>query len=247
MEALVTLVLSGGDVADMNSAYNFLRTPFIDAFDDDENNGVVRLAACQSQPRTLRTHLPVHFIPDDVIAKQVRTIYVMRDIKDTMVSLYHFCRSYIQLGVFEEDWDSFFELVMLGEVPYGHAIDHYLGWCKQHAKLNMLVISFEDMVSNREDTIKKLAVFLGKDLDEEAVRRIAQASSFESMRANDKVNLAPLSMAIDQTISPFIRKGIIGDWKQHFTAEQLQIFDQRFGKQVKELASLTQKFCYNVL
>ena len=60
-------------------------------------------------------------------------IYVMRNPKDTAVSLYHHTRSILAYE-YEGDWDDFFERFMSGNVDFGSWFDHVLQWWEYKGK-----------------------------------------------------------------------------------------------------------------
>ncbi|NWJ11841.1 ST2B1 Sulfotransferase, partial [Crypturellus undulatus] len=71
----------------------------------------------------------------------------------------------------------------------------------------------------------RLCRFLGQDLGEEAVASVVRNASFASMRDNPMCNSVLLpSDIMDQTKGQFLRKGICGDWKNHFTVTQSETF-----------------------
>ncbi|NXC51381.1 ST1B1 Sulfotransferase, partial [Penelope pileata] len=71
----------------------------------------------------------------------------------------------------------------------------------------------------------KVAQFLGWELTEAELEAIACHTSFEAMRDNPSTNYSVVpSHLMDHSISPFMRKGITGDWKNHFTLAQSERF-----------------------
>ena len=76
------------------------------------------------------------------------------------------------------------------------------------------------------DWIKKISEFCGKVLSDETLQKITEATSFKKMQDNPAVNHAATKM-FDQKVSKFMRKGEVGDWKNHFSEEQSQYIDQR--------------------
>lgn len=79
--------------------------------------------------------------------------------------------------------------------------------------------------------------FVGHPLTENQIDRITSHCSFEKMRNNKMVNREELPVAdlFDMSKSKFMRKGIIGDWRNHFTAEQSKRFDEIFQPELVKM------------
>lgn len=84
----------------------------------------------------------------------------------------------------------------------------------------------KDLVSS----IRAIAEFLNKPLSEEVIQRIAHQCSFEGMAKN------PASYQVFPNVDAisFLRKGDIGDWKKHFTAELNEQFETEFVAKARE-------------
>ena len=73
--------------------------------------------------------------------------------------------------------------------------------------------------------IKQIAMFLGRELNEETVDRIAAITSFKSMKSN-----ANLTMKHELVKGDFMRKGVVGDWENYFSPEQVKEMDEMYQK-----------------
>lgn len=79
-------------------------------------------------------------------------------------------------------------------------------------------------------TVKPVAEFLGIFLAEEVILRIAHQCSFGEMAKN------PASYQIipgNDKLS-FPRKGVVGDWKNHLTAEMNEKIEKEFLAKMRE-------------
>ena len=72
------------------------------------------LSAILPSPRLLKSHLPYHLLPPDIIKKKAKIIYVARNPKDMAVSFYYFHQWQPALPTYTE-WDVFFEDFMAGK------------------------------------------------------------------------------------------------------------------------------------
>ncbi|ELV13020.1 Estrogen sulfotransferase [Tupaia chinensis] len=82
--------------------------------------------------------------------------------------------------------------------------------------------------------VMKLIQFLGRKPSEELVDKIVKHTSFQEMKNNPYTNYTILPDEImNQNISPFMRKGIAGDWKNHFTVALNEKFDKHYEQQMK--------------
>ena len=59
-------------------------------------------------PRVIKSHLPGHLLPPDVMRKKAKVVYVARNPKDVAVSYYYFSNSTPSLSLYKT-WDEFFD------------------------------------------------------------------------------------------------------------------------------------------
>ena len=93
---------------------------------------------------------------------------------------------------------------------------------------------YEEMKADIRTVISKLCKFLGKSLDSSLVDAIIEHTRFKNMKDNPQVNYTQFEGVLDITKSPFMRKGQVGDWKNHFTDEQVKYYDAMVASRLKD-------------
>lgn len=231
-QEIVDLIMLNGDVERSMRAPCFVKVPFIDLNPKPMLSGVDAANAMKS-PRLLKTHLPIQLVPPSFWEKNVKVIYVARNAKDCMVSYFHFQRMNKTLPD-PGTWNEYFSTFLAENVAWGSWFDHVIGWWKVKDKHQILYVFYEDMIEDPRREIRKISTFLGKELTEEVVDAIQHHTSFDAMKDNPMTNCSVLpSSVFDQSISPFIRKGKVGDWKNHFLVAQNIVFDEEYKKKME--------------
>ncbi|XP_047393530.1 sulfotransferase 1C2-like [Sciurus carolinensis] len=166
-------------------------------------------------------------------------LFVARNAKDCMVSYYYFQRMNQVLSD-PGTWEEYFEAFIDGKRCWGSCFDHVKGWWEKD-RYQVLFLFYEDIKKDPKHEIKKVAQFIGKNLDETVLDKIVQETSFEKMKENPMTNRSTVPKTIlDQSISPFMRKGTVRDWKNHFTVAQNENFDEIYRKKME---GITINFC----
>jgi hypothetical protein len=155
-------------------------------------------------PRVFKSHLPRQWLPDGA-----RYIYVERDGLDVLVSYFHFYRSY--LG-FEGTLDDFYARFMDGRVQYGSWFEHVAGWRERACDPDVLIVRYEDLLSDRKASIERIIEFLGWARDERWVDRAVIESSFDAMKRREAVFDHATAVLLERGVSPesFLRAGQSG-------------------------------------
>lgn len=131
-------------------------------------------------------------------------------------------------------WEDYFESFTNGKVGWGSWFDHVKGWWEMKDRYQILFLFYEAIKKDPKHEIQKVMRFMGKNLDETVLDKIVQETSFEKMKENPMTNRSTVSKSIlDQSISPFMRKGTVGDWKNHFTVAQNERFDKIYRKKME--------------
>ncbi|KAK0149450.1 Sulfotransferase family cytosolic 2B member 1 [Merluccius polli] len=221
---IIPLVMNGGDLTPVQTIPNWDRVPWLEE---------TRLSLVVDQlksPRVFVSHFPYHLMPSSLCSSRAKIIYVTRNPKDVMVSSYHFHKMAAFLddpGTFQEFMDKFLK----GQVMFGKWTDHVKSW--RHADLGdrILFTTYQEMVQNLQGTLGEFSTFLGTNLSQKTLCGIAEHCCFKNMSSNCMSNysLVPKEY-MDPSMSPFLRKGIVGDWKNHFSPEE----DLRFSACISE-------------
>ncbi|XP_069840613.1 sulfotransferase 1C2-like [Dendropsophus ebraccatus] len=237
---IVDLILHHGDPKKSHLGAIFERVPFLEFAVPDMPTGT-KLLNARKAPRLIKSHLPVHLLPNTFWEKNCKVIYVARNPKDVLVSYFYFYNMAIvhpDPGTSEE----FLQKFMEGKVSYGSWADHVKGWWKMRQQRDILYLFYEDMLKDPKREIRKVMKFLGKDLSDDIVEKIHQCTTFKAMKEDHLANYSTIPTSVmDHTISPFMRKGTSGDWKNHLTVAQNEIFDDYYKREMSD-TDLT--FCF---
>jgi hypothetical protein len=201
-------------------------TSLNDVFPHLEEVGAAVVQALPA-PRLVKTHLPFARTPWNPAAKY---LYVARNPFDCAVSFYHHTRGFVRHYDFAHgSWDTFFECFVSGEVDFGDYFDHLSSWWPHRADANVLFLTYEDMVAAPRPAAAAIAQFLGGRavvLAQDAARldAVVRASDFEHMRRDQ----GRWSSERPAGMPAFVRKGVVGDWRNHFSSEQARRLADKF-------------------
>ena len=87
---------------------------------------------------------------------------------------------------------------------------------------NYFQVRYEDLLTEPVGEVMRLLEFLGVDSDEEVARGCVEAASFEQLSGGRTKG--------EEASSSFFRKGISGDWKNHFSEEDRRVFKEEAGE-----------------
>ncbi|KAK9397408.1 sulfotransferase 1C2-like [Crotalus adamanteus] len=127
MQEIVDMIQHGGDKQKCARAPIYERIPFIDLFPIKPISSGLEMAEAMPSPRTLKSHLPVQLLPPSFWEQNCKVIYVARNVKDTIVSYFHFHRMNQALPE-PGNWDQFVENFLTGKIAWGSWFEHVRGW-----------------------------------------------------------------------------------------------------------------------
>ncbi|XP_078508507.1 sulfotransferase 1B1-like [Lissotriton helveticus] len=232
MSEIVDMILHAGDDEQCQRDFIYNKVPMLECWAPNVIPPGTEILEETPSPRVIKTHLPVSLLPKSFWEKKSKVVYVARNAKDLAVSYYHFDRMN-QLHPEPGTWAEYLEKYMAGKVGYGSWYDHVNSWWEKRKDHPILYIFYEDMKEDPKREIQKVVEFLGKDLEENVLEKIVKKTSFEVMKDNPLTNYETDSAPFFQTnISPFMRKGIAGDWKNHFTVAQNERFEEDYRRKM---------------
>lgn len=177
--------------------------------------------------RLFTSHLPLALMPD-FSATKGKYIYVARNPKDTAVSFYYHDRS--KAG-YDGSWAEHLSLFMQGQVMYGSYFDNLLPWWQaSQTAANILFLKYEEMQHDLAGAVTQIAHFIDVPIDQPLLERVVAGSSFQAMSTNEKTNFNWVPQRAG--LPTHFRKGEIGDWRNHFTAEQSERMDQLYREKM---------------
>ena len=91
-----------------------------------------------------------------------------------------------------------------------------------HGKKNAVHVKFEDLRQNSVSQLQRIVLELtGQKLEKDKAEKIVKEFSFEKQSGRQPGQ---------ENFNSFMRKGIVGDWKIHFSSESKRKFDYYAGE-----------------
>ncbi|XP_018876161.2 sulfotransferase 1C3 [Gorilla gorilla gorilla] len=243
MHEILDMILNDGDVEKCKRAQTLDRHAFLELKFPHKEKPDLEFVLEMSSPRLIKTHLPSHLIPPSIWKENCKIVYMARNPKDCLVSYYHFHR----MASFMPDpqnLEEFYEKFMSGKVICGSWFEHVKGWWAAKDKHRILYLFYEDIKKNPKHEIHKVLEFLEKTLSGDVINKIVHHTSFDVMKDNPMANHTAVPAHIfNHSISKFMRKGMPGDWKNHFTVAMNENFDKHYEK---KMAGSTLNFCLEI-
>ncbi|CAL5005899.1 unnamed protein product [Urochloa decumbens] len=197
------------------------------------------------QPRLLGTHLPYSLLPARATGADgsagCRIVYITRDPKDTLVSLFHFNSGVVMSGAgapapapeaggFEEA----FELYCQGRYGLGSQWEHAREYWSASARRpgRVLCLRYEEVLEDPAGSLRRIAAFMGcpftaEEEDAGVVGAILELCGMETQRGLE-VNRSGAYVVrglLSIGNKHFFRKGVAGDWRNHMTPEMAARLD----------------------
>ncbi|GJN26972.1 hypothetical protein PR202_gb14942 [Eleusine coracana subsp. coracana] len=179
-------------------------------------------------PRLFATHVPFVSLPRTVATSGCKIVYLCRDPKDTLVSMWHFSNKLrARDGLEPLSVDAAVEFFCDGLSPCGPYWDHVLGYWQAHLAHpeRVLFLRYEEMQRDPAAHVRRLAEFVGLPFsagEEEkgVVDAIVRLCSFEHMSRLEVTKGGKSDTALgSMPNSLFFRQGTVRDWENHLSPE----------------------------
>ncbi len=145
---------------------------------------------------------------------KARFIHIIRDGRDVIVSLW-FNNLRVAPEQTKRRWPSFCECVAEGVREWAEDIQKAQAFGVNHPD-RYLELRYEDLHDSPETSIKRVLEFLDVDASIPMIAQCRQAGEFRTLaRGRDRGQ---------EDQADFFRKGVIGDWKNHFDKASLDLF-----------------------
>ncbi|XP_011661042.1 sulfotransferase 1C2A-like [Strongylocentrotus purpuratus] len=236
---LMLLIKHDGNRSELEGKHIIKMVPFLEIVEDmlNPSTSALRIDAAEAMasPRILKSHYIPPFLPMDISTDdpKAKVLYVARNPKDAAVSFYHFCHHIGPLPSYES-WDIFFEEYLALRTPIGSWFENVLPWWRKRNHPNVLFLKYEDMKRDLPGAVRQIAEFMGKSFSDDVIEKISEASTFQAMKKNPSSNPDTFDSPGRKVKSgnSFMRKGIIGDWKNYFTDDQNRRYDELYEKEM---------------
>ena len=186
-------------------------------------------------PRAFKSHLSWDLVP-----KGARYIYVIRNPKDVVVSMYHFMEGWwfeteaISLATFAR------EQFLQPRSPAAYWA-HIRSWWPHRHDPHVLFLFYEDMKQDLVRTVQRIAAFINCKLDEELLEIVVRQSSLEFMRTHQRQFDDHLIREARDVVcglppggdSSKVRTGNVGDHTRELSSEVSAEFDRVWREEIE--------------
>lgn len=156
-----------------------------------------------------------------------KVIFIYRDIRDAIVSGYFYIKNELHGGSMGSTTEVFNSLSqeeglkrhIIMYMKYRMPVMNY--WFNQNSP-NLTKVKYEDLLYDREKWIRYLNKQTGINAVEKIIINTVNKTSFQKMSGRKDG---------EENSKSHQRKGISGDWKNQFTNEHIEIFNQMGGEE----------------
>lgn len=179
-----------------------------------------------ASPRILKSH-------ENYDSRYQKVIYVVRDVRDVVISLYYFELKYTNKPTLS--FDEFFKY-FIKACPWWS--DHVMGWLnnKDKIKNGFLLVKYEDLLKDINKEVLRIVQFLNIKRTDGEIYQAIDWASFSNMKRleNHQQSLSPQLRNTNLQI-PFVREGKVDAWKSFLNQEQKNEILQCYQETLRKL------------
>ena len=160
-----------------------------------------------------------------------KVFVVIRDLRDILVSKYYSLR--VSHTITSENIKT--NRQKLKDLDKNEGIMHVLrnnmqidaiiqtSWYPAHHNNDVLLIKYEDLLKDEYEVFDIIIDYCEIDIERTRLHEIIQYNSFATATGRERGQ---------ENVNEHLRKGIAGDWKNHFSSQLKEEFKKRYGKEL---------------
>ena len=169
-------------------------------------------------------------------------IYIVRDPRDVLVSYSNFLNKSVDEILKKMISNDSYEGAELKSKVYKKSLlgswsNHYNSW-KNYKSREKIIIKYEDMINNTSSTFLKVLTYLKRiikiEIDQNKMHNAIEETSFENLRSLEMSE----GFKTNPSKNPFFRKGVVGDWREKLSKDQVEKIESAFKDEMIELGYL---------
>lgn len=183
--------------------------------------------------RVIKTQLP---LPGTPYNDRGRYLVVVRDPRDTLVSMHHFLNGVIG-GIIDQQFsiEDLHQFILDERMPVCWA-EHAAGWWALREQPNVMLATFREMKRDLGGVVSRAAEVMGVALTEAEHAEVVRRSSFAYMKAHEDQFAPPIPTYRGEQ-AKMIRSGEVGGGKVELTQAQRDALDVHYKAKLKALGS----------
>lgn len=200
----------------------------VDVYGESSKSSIMSDTNCDAT-RIFNTHIPYQFLGENLESSGCRVVYVTRNPKDTLNSLWHFVNKWKMdeeaPWELEEAVEKFCHEVIPGGPYYEHVLGYRTASLKNPSKV--FFVTYEELKNDTNAHVKRLAEFLGCPFgqDDKKVEEIVKCCSFEVLSSHEVNKSEDCRLWFPMPNNSFFRQAKVGDHKKYFSDEAIERID----------------------
>lgn len=140
-------------------------------------------------------------------------VILFRDLRDVAVSNYHYIRRtpwHPEYPVYRAV-DLHEGLILFAERTLDAYVAWILSWIENHDPERSIIVRYEDLLMDTTGEMTRVSRLFKLDHAPDTIKSVVDANSFIRLSEGRTVG--------EESTNSFFRKGVVGDWENHFTDE----------------------------